>query len=102
VEPVIEPRFGIDGWTYQGTVLEEQFPAVVEAELAPLVHAICAGMGTAWTFERAARLLEGERAFAQAYAVVEAAVAAGLAEDAGLVRRRGRLAAAVLAQASEA
>ena len=95
-----EPHFGIDGWTYQGTALEERFPGHVEAELAPLTHLICAGTATTWTFERAARLLEGEGAFGQAYAVIEAAVAAasgaGQPVDGGLVRWRGRLAVAVL------
>jgi hypothetical protein len=96
VEPVVEPRFGIDGWTFQGTVLEERFSGAVEAELAPLVHAMCAGVATAWTYERAARLMEQEEAYSQAYAVLEAAVAGGVTVDAGLVRWRGRLAATVL------
>ena len=97
VEPVVEPRFGIDGWTYQGTELEGWFASGVEAELAPLAHAICAGMATAWTFERAARLLEHAGAFSQAYAVLDAAVAGGAPVDAALARWRARLAAAVLA-----
>ena len=101
VEPVIEPRFGIDGWTYRGTVLEERFPGHIEAELAPLAHAICAGMATPWTYERTARLLEAEGAHAQAYAVLASGIASGLPVDAALSRWRGRLAAAVLRQPSD-
>jgi len=101
VEPVIEPRCGIDGWTYQGTVLEERFPGPVEAELAPLAHAICAGMATPWTYERTARLMESEGAYAQAYAVLDAGIASGLTLDSALTRWRGRLAAAVLRQPSD-
>ena len=72
LEPVVEPKLGIDGWTYQGTALEERFPLPVEAELAPLVHGLCRGLGTPYGYERAADLLESQQSYAQAYAVVEA------------------------------
>ena len=96
VEPVVEPRLGIDGWTYQGTVLEERFPVPVEAELAPLVHGLCRGFGTPYGYERAADLLEGQQSYAQAYAVVEAYLARAVRPDPNMVRRRARLARAVL------
>jgi hypothetical protein len=100
VEPVVEPKLGIDGWTYQGTDLEECFPAAVEAELAPLVHGLCRGLGTEWGYERAASLLESQQSYAQAYAIVEAyyaAVAQPAARAAtAMAKRRTRLARAVL------
>jgi hypothetical protein len=100
LEPVVEPRLGIDGWTYQGTDLQECFPAAVEAELAPLVHGLCRGLGTAWGYERAAHLLESQKSYTQAYAVVEAyfAAVARPAERSApaMARRRARLARAVL------
>jgi hypothetical protein len=100
VEPVVEPRLGIDGWTYQGTVLQERFPGQVEAELAPLVHGLCGGLGTPYGYERAAELLEGQRSYAQAYAVLEAYFAAhfasGARPDPAMAKRRARVARAVL------
>jgi hypothetical protein len=96
VEPVVEPRFGIDGWSYAGTVLEECFEPRVEAELAQAVHMICGGLATAWNYRRAAQLLEGQKAYAQAYAVLEAWAADGPDPDPNLAKWRARLASAVL------
>jgi hypothetical protein len=101
IEPLVAPRYGIDGWTYQGTVLEDRFPADIEAELAALTHAVCAGLATPWGYEESARLLERHGAYAQAYAVVMAYVDAGAIPDSPLMKRRTRLAAAVLSQAGE-
>jgi hypothetical protein len=97
VEPIVEPRLGIDGWNYAGTVLQECFAPTVEAELAQAVHMICGGQATAWNYRRAAQLLEGEGAHGQAYAVLEAWAADGPDPDPGLPKWRARLAAAVLA-----
>jgi hypothetical protein len=96
LEPVVEPRFSIDGWTYRGTPLEEAFPPQVEAELAQAVHMICAGLATAWNYRRAVQLLEREGAYAQAYAVLEFWAAEGPDPDPGLPKWRARLARAVL------
>lgn len=100
VEPVVEPRLGIDGWSYQGTVLQERFPGPVEAELAPLVHSLCGGFGTPYGYERAAELLESQKSYAQAYAVIEAYLASGARPDAAMAKRRARVARAVLDAAS--
>jgi hypothetical protein len=97
LEPIVEPRLGIDGWGYSRTPLEECFPPQVEAELAQAVHMICARMATAWNYRRAAQLLESQRAYAQAYAVLEAWSAEGPDPDPGLPKWRARLARAVLA-----
>ncbi|ACU70320.1 hypothetical protein Caci_1397 [Catenulispora acidiphila DSM 44928] len=97
LEPVVEPRCGIDGWTYQGTELEECFPPQVEAELAQTVHMICTRLATAWNYRRAAQLLESQRAYSQAYAVLEIWSAEGPDPDPTLPKWRARLARAVLA-----
>jgi hypothetical protein len=98
LESIVEPRFGIDGWNYAGTVLEDRFAPEVESELAQAVHMICAGPATGWNYRRAAQLLEGQGAYGQAYAVLEAWAAHGPDPDPGLPKWRARLAAAVLAQ----
>lgn len=95
---MVEPRLGIDGWSYAGTVLEECFEPQVEAELAQAVHMICGGLATAWNYRRAAQLLEEQRAYAQAYAVLEAWAADGPDPDPNLAKWRSRLASAVLTQ----
>ena len=99
LEPVVEPRFSIDGWTYEGTELQECFPPDVDAELAQAVHMISAGLATAWHYRRAAQLLESQRVYAQAYAVLEAWSAEGPDPDPALPKWRARLARAVLATA---
>ena len=96
LEPVVEPRLSIDGWSYEGTALEECFPPQVEAELAQAVHMICTGHATAWNFRRAVQLLERQRAYAQAYAVLETWSAEGPDPDPTLPKWRARLARAVL------
>lgn len=96
LEPVVEPRFSIDGWTYEGTSLQECFPPQVEAELAQAVHMICAGLATAWHYRRAAQLLEAQRSCSQAYAVLEIWSAQGPDPDPALPKWRARLARAVL------
>jgi hypothetical protein len=99
LEPIIEPRLGIDGWSYSGTALEESFPPQVEAELAQAVHMISAGLATAWNYRRAAQLLENQHAYAQAYAVLELWSTEGPDPDLGLPKWRARLARAVLTKA---
>jgi hypothetical protein len=96
LEPVVEPRCTIDGWTFKGTALEECFPPQVDAELAQTVHMICAGLATAWNYRRAAQLLEEQRAYSQAYAVLEVWSAEGPEPDPTLPKWRARLARAVL------
>jgi hypothetical protein len=96
LEPVVEPRCGIDGWTYEGTLLEESFPSQIEAELAQAMHMICARLATAWHYRRAAQLLEGQRAYSQAYAVLEIWSTEGPDPDPTLPKWRARLARAVL------
>lgn len=97
LEAIVEPRCGIDGWSYQGTALEERFPPQVEAELAQAVHMICARLATAWNYRRAVQLLESQQAYSQAYAVLEVWSAEGPDPDHTLSRWRARLARAVLA-----
>ena len=97
LEPIVEPRFTIDGWTYYGTALEERFPPQVEAELAQAVHMISARLATAWNYRRAAQLLEREREYSQAYAVLESWSSEGPDPDPTLHKWRARLAQAVLA-----
>ncbi len=99
LEPVVEPRCTIDGWTYAGTELAERFPPQVEAELAQAVHMICAGLATAWNYRRATQLLEGQRAYSQAYAVLETWANEGPDPDPTVPKWRARLARAVLANA---
>ena len=101
VEPVVAPRYGIDGWTYRGTVLEAFFPDDAETELASLTHAVCGGLATPWGYEQAARLLERYGAYGQAYAVVAAYETTSGNLDGSWSRRRARLAAAVLAHGTE-
>ena len=96
LEPIVEPRCGIDGWTYRGTDLEESFPPHVEAELAQTVHMICARLATAWNYRRAVQLMESQRAYSQAYAVLEIWAAEGPDPDPALPKWRARLARAVL------
>lgn len=96
VEPIVEPRFGIDGWSYAGTVLQECFEPRVEAELAQAVHMICGGLATDWNYRRAVQILEGQRAYAQAYAVLEAWSAEQEEPDPALAKWRAKVAAAVL------
>jgi hypothetical protein len=99
LEPIVEPRFSIDGWTYEGTSLEECFPPQVEAELAQAVHMICARLATAWNYRRAAQLLENHRAYSQAYAVLEIWSTEGPDPEPALPKWRARLARAVLSAA---
>ena len=96
LEPIVEPRCGIDGWTYKGTELDDCFPPQVEAELAQTVHMICTAHATAWNYRRAAQLLEGQRSYSQAYAVLELWSAEGPDPDPTLPKWRARLARAVL------
>jgi hypothetical protein len=102
VETLVAPRYGIDGWTYQGTELEECFPPDVEPEIAALAHAVGAGLTTSWGYEQVARLLERHGAYGQAYAVIQAHIDQSTAQDAipdsSLMKWRARLAQAVLAQ----
>ena len=100
LEPIVEPRCGIDGWTYQGTDLQESFPPHVEAELAQTVHMICARLATAWNYRRAVQLMESQRVYSQAYAVLEIWAAEGPDPDPALPKWRARLARAVLASTS--
>ena len=97
LQPVVEPRLSIDGWSYQGTPLEGCFPPEVEIELGQTVHLICTRTATAWNHRRAVQLLEEQRAYAQAYAVLEIWSAEGPDPDPGLRKWRARLARAVLA-----
>jgi hypothetical protein len=101
VEPLVAPAYGIDGWTYQGTVLEECFPPDVEVELSALIHAVCSGLATTWSYEQAARLLEKQKAYGQAYAVVAAYIESGAVVTGSLLKWRARLADAFLAQAAD-
>ncbi|WP_194904861.1 hypothetical protein [Catenulispora rubra] len=96
LEPVVEPRLSIDGWSYEGTELEECFPPQVESELAQAVHMIRTGHATAWNYRRAVQLLEGQRAYSQAYAVLETWSTEGPDPDPTLPKWRARLARAVL------
>ncbi|MYV98540.1 hypothetical protein, partial [Streptomyces sp. SID3343] len=68
---LVRPRRSLDGWTLEGTPLADRFDREELRELATLLHGVHARMHTAWTYERAADLLEraGERP--QALAVVE-------------------------------
>lgn len=99
LEPIVEPRCGIDGWTYEGTDLQECFPPHVEAELAQTVHMICARLATAWNYRRAVQLMEGQGSYSQAYAVLEIWAAEGPDPDPALPKWRARLARAVLSDA---
>ncbi|UGQ14367.1 hypothetical protein LO772_12715 [Yinghuangia sp. ASG 101] len=69
---VFAPRRGLDGWTLEGTPLAARFERDDLRELATLLHGVCAGMDTAYTYERAADMLDraGERP--QALAVLDA------------------------------
>lgn len=95
---VFAPRVGLDGWTLEGTPLAARFAREDLRELATLLHGVCAGMDTAYTYDRAADMLEraGERP--QALAVLDAYFAlpdrvheanAGVTRN--LARRRQRL-----------
>ncbi|MFI1378786.1 hypothetical protein [Embleya sp. NPDC020886] len=95
---LVQPRRSLDGWTLEGTALEDRFEREELRELGTLLHGVGAEMRTAWTYERAADLLEraGERP--QALAVVEAWFAlpeevrrASPAATRSLGRRRQRL-----------
>lgn len=68
----------------------------MEAELAPLVHGLCRGLGTPYGYERAAYLLESQKSYSQAYAVLEAYLASGAVLNPATVKWRARLARAVL------
>jgi hypothetical protein len=102
---LVQPRRSLDGWTLEGTPFAGRFDPEELRELGTLLHGVHARMRTAWTYERAADLLEraGERP--QALAVVDAWFAlpddvrkAAPAASRSLGRRRqrlrGRLAAA--------
>ncbi len=69
---VYAPRRSLDGWTLEGTPLAARFERDDLRELATLLHGVCAGMETAYTYDRAADMLEraGERP--QALAVLDA------------------------------
>lgn len=69
---VLTPRRSLDGWTLEDTPLSRRFGREELRELATLMHGVSAGMETAWTYERAADMLEeaGERP--QALAVLDA------------------------------
>jgi hypothetical protein len=95
---LVQPRRSLDGWTLEGTPLADRFEREELRELGTLLHGVGAEMRTAWTYERAADLLEraGERP--QALAVVEAWFAlpeevrrASPAATRSLARRRQRL-----------
>ncbi|MET7302420.1 hypothetical protein [Embleya sp. NPDC005575] len=95
---LVQPRRSLDGWTLEGTPLADRFDREELRELGTLLHGVGAEMRTAWTYERAADLLEraGERP--QALAVVEAWFAlpeevrkASPAATRSLGRRRQRL-----------
>lgn len=95
---LVQPRRSLDGWTLEGTALADRFDREELRELATLLHGVGAEMRTAWTYERAADLLEraGERP--QALAVVEVWFAlpdevrrASPAATRSLGRRRQRL-----------
>ena len=95
---LVQPRRSLDGWTLEGTPLADRFGREELRELGTLLHGVGAEMRTAWTYERAADLLEraGERP--QALAVVEAWFAlpddarrADAAATRSLGRRRQRL-----------
>ncbi|NUR60813.1 MAG: hypothetical protein HOV87_19435 [Catenulispora sp.] len=96
LEPIIEPRLGIDGWSYTGTSLEECVDPHLEPELAQAVHLITSGLATAWNYRRAIQLLESQRAYGQAYAILEAWATDGPEPDGSLSKWRARLAAGVL------
>ncbi|MGC0420665.1 hypothetical protein [Embleya sp. AB8] len=95
---LVQPRRSLDGWTLEGTPLADRFEPEELRELGTLLHGVGAEMRTAWTYERAADLLEraGERP--QALAVVEVWFAlpeevrrASPAATRALGRRRQRL-----------
>lgn len=95
---LVQPRRSLDGWTLEGTPLADRFEREDLRELGTLLHGVGAEMRTAWTYERAADLLEraGERP--QALAVVEVWFAlpeevrrANPAATRSLGRRRQRL-----------
>jgi hypothetical protein len=95
---LVQPRRSLDGWTLEGTPLADRFGREELRELGTLLHGVGAEMRTAWTYERAADILEraGERP--QALAVVEAWFAlpedvrrANPAPTRSLGRRRQRL-----------
>jgi hypothetical protein len=69
---LVQPRRSLDGWTLEGTPFAGRFDPEELRELGTLLHGVHAQMRTAWTYERAADLLEraGERP--QALAVVDA------------------------------
>jgi hypothetical protein len=72
VEPLIEPRATIDGWTLDGTRLVEAVPRGEQRELCTLLHGIAVRADTPYTYVRAAEILEHSGERAQAYAVCEA------------------------------
>jgi hypothetical protein len=96
VPPLAEPRFGIDGWTFEGTALAGRFPIDTDGEAATLLHNVRRGFATPWTYNRLSDLLirHGERE--QALAVLETylseAARAEVDPDRGLLRRRNHLA----------
>jgi hypothetical protein len=97
VPPLAEPRFGIDGWTFEGTALAGRFPLDADGEAATLLHNVRRGFATPWTYNRLSELLiqHGERE--QALAVLETylseATRAEVEPERGLLRRRNHLAA---------
>jgi hypothetical protein len=104
VEPLVEPRATIDGWTLEGTRLAGSVPRRMQRELCTLLHGIAVRAETPYTYLRAAELLERSGEHTQAFAVCEAWLAlpasnsASVAHDTRVVvrlreRLRSRLAA---------
>ena len=96
--PLVAPRLTVDGWTLSGTPLAGRVPRALTGELTTLLHSASMRVGTPWTYERAAELLEQSGQPEQALAACEAwfALPASRAPESGaknrsLGRRRQRL-----------
>jgi hypothetical protein len=96
VAPPVEPKFGIDGWTFEGTALAGRFPLELDAEAAGLMHNVGRGMATTWIYERLCDLLISHKAPEQALAVLDMYLRQcadrDVTPDRGLARRRQHVA----------
>ena len=71
-EALVAPVPSVAGWTFEGTRLAGRVPFRMQRELATLLHGVAVGADTAYTYARAAELLDAIGEQGQAHAVCEA------------------------------
>jgi hypothetical protein len=70
--PLVVPKATIDGWTLEGTSLARSIARRDQREMCTLLHGVAVKVDTAYTYVRAAEMLDQAGEKAQAFAVCEA------------------------------